>query len=292
LSQLDKFEEKANKIIARIGQLLSKLFLFLIPKKIMTFSHKRIENSKQKINTFKEKVNLKIKSLPSDLKQKSKTVIIVYKNITNKTHDFTEKLRHFDIKKAHKTSILAGIVVLFIPLAVKIKTWYLSLSPETFLAYLATGIFLSFASIQVYNSSMKIAEKNNPEKAIQVEKIDDENTLGRRPAYWNSRKKQFQVSHVTLPVYIETNSNIKSLVIDFTIEASNRYIREYFVKHEHLIKDRLNKTIEPVIPDFPLTLEGKIIIKTKIKKEIDKLLKDLNIEGEIKKITFHHIITG
>ena len=80
--------------------------------------------------------------------------------------------------------------------------------------------------------------------------------------------------------------------MDFTLVASNRYIKEYFYENIHLVKDRLNSSVHPIIPEFPLEQEGKQIIKDKIRLEVNKLIKDLRIKGHIDKVHIHSILAG
>ena len=80
--------------------------------------------------------------------------------------------------------------------------------------------------------------------------------------------------------------------MDFTIVASNRYIKSYFWdnRNNHLILDRLNSRIRPMEILFPLESEGKIVIRDKVREEINILIKELGIDGEIEDVYIHNII--
>ena len=84
------------------------------------------------------------------------------------------------------------------------------------------------------------------------------------------------------------------LTFDFTVEGSNRYIAAYFSSrvNENLIKDKLNNSIEPIVPSFPLEEEGKRIIKLKIKEEINELVQKLKIKGYISKVYINNVLAN
>ena len=83
-----------------------------------------------------------------------------------------------------------------------------------------------------------------------------------------------------MPLYIESIHNPKQVKIDFTVEPSNRYVREYFFENEYLIHDRLNMMVQPVIPGLPLLQEeGKQILEDELFIELNKLIEDQNIKG-------------
>ena len=63
------------------------------------------------------------------------------------------------------------------------------------------------------------------------------------------------------------------------------------MENEYILRDRLSRNIQPIIPEFPMEPEGKVILKRKIKKELNKLVDDLNIKGDISNIYIHSILT-
>ena len=95
-----------------------------------------------------------------------------------------------------------------------------------------------------------------------------------------------------MPIYVESAKDIHSLIMDFTMESSNRYIKKFFDKNTHYLQDRLNSTIEPIVPTFPLEQEGKQIIKEKLKQESNQLIKDFKIKGKIEKIYLHSMMAS
>ena len=129
-----------------------------------------------------------------------------------------------------------------------------------------------------------------------------------RPKYHGMNEKVFTIKGFVIPVYVdhkkskgalidtrgdvEQVSRLKKIVIDFSLVSSNLYIKSYFADNNnlHLIMDRLYTRIRPIEIDFPLELEGKIIITEKIKDEVNILIKDLNIDGEIEDVYVHRMV--
>jgi len=116
----------------------------------------------------------------------------------------------------------------------------------------------------------------------------------RKPAFFKFKDREFSVDDIYFPIYIKSTNSIKRLILEINLRASNRYIKTFFTENNmrnlDLIYDRLNLTTEQIIPHFPLTDEGKFIIKRKIKIELDILLRDIGIKGEIEKVFISQII--
>ena len=106
--------------------------------------------------------------------------------------------------------------------------------------------------------------------------------------------KQFVLRNLSLPVYTEHNGKgkIKKLMIDFTIETSNKYTKEYLSLNTHLIKDRFNGMARPLPLSFVLRGQGRTILKEKLKREINRLIDELRIKGSIEEVTIHSILVG
>lgn len=118
----------------------------------------------------------------------------------------------------------------------------------------------------------------------------------RKPAFNKYKEREFLVDDIYFPIYIKSSNSIKRIILDLNLRASNRYIQTFFTENNSrnldLIYDQLNLTTEEVIPHFPLTPEGKYIIKRKIKIELDILLKNLGIMGEIEEVFISQIIAA
>lgn len=116
------------------------------------------------------------------------------------------------------------------------------------------------------------------------------------PIIFGLKKRVFEVKDVYMPVYIQSAAAMKSLYMDFAFESSNRYIKAFFEQiygvNQRLIQNKINTSIEPVVPEFPLKEEGKRIIKEKVKKDMNDLLKELGIKGEVEEVYIKNILAG
>ena len=127
----------------------------------------------------------------------------------------------------------------------------------------------------VAHCSKKLSEKTTKtDQAVEVEEVKDGDAISRRRGYKRAKEKHFVIRNVSLPVYFSTKTKYKKLIIDFDIKSSNRYIKAYFDSNLHLVKDKLNNSLEPISVSFPLNDEGKMIIKNKIKREMNELILD------------------
>ena len=111
-----------------------------------------------------------------------------------------------------------------------------------------------------------------------------------RTPYFRQVEKQFEVDNIILPTFLKKERGFKKIIIDFTFEASNKYIKAYFEKNPHHIQDMLNIAVEPIPIAFPLQDEGKQIIKKKMIIEMNNLLGELKIGGKITDIHIRRIL--
>ncbi len=168
---------------------------------------------------------------------------------------------------------------------VKFKEYIDTLKPSTIwtTATLASVTIIAAVSIW-YNSEDLYLKVRGPASA------EDNVEIGVRPDYYKKDEKHFTIFHLRMPLYIESIHNPKQVKIDFTIEPSNRYIREYFLENEYLIHDRLNLMVHPIIPSLPLSEEGKQILKDKLLIELNNLINDQKLKGEIKEVYINSIL--
>ena len=150
------------------------------------------------------------------------------------------------------------------------------------------SIVLFFSSLFIYKEYKRLEDKigrtiSSFSQTPNQEKRD-------RPPYYQLALRTFKVDSISIPRknFGSTSDHYKSMVIEAKIISSNIYIAQFFKKNPHYTKDKFNNTIMPVEFDFPLDKEGKVVIKEKIKNELDKLIKDLKIIGHIEEV---HIIS-
>ncbi len=283
-----KIEELINGFITSLMSLLGGKAKDLTPKKIK----KNIENSKELLTSrrgeLKEKLSKsKDKAIAKAIEAKGKIEKVKENSVTT-----IQKARETDIKKIRFAQIFAAISAFLAPPLIKLKTWYLNLQPTEIASFVTLSTVATLASVNIYVQSNKMAEESRSPASELVEEVEKATAVSRRPAYFKRKEKQFLVSNVILPAYIKKNGAVKKLVIDFTFESSNRYIKNFLWENSYYVHDVLNSTIEPISIDFPLEEEGKTIIKEKIQREINGLLKRFEIKGEIKEVYIHSMIAA
>jgi hypothetical protein len=277
-----KLEQKLNNHIQTLAARIQSFFKELTPKK-----------SKEIFQNKKELLKKKQQAYYSKLQNTKEKLKSTQKKITSKASQKVAKAKSIDVKKVKLSHVLAGFTAFLIPVLSSLKAWYLTLKPKTLAIIIAGGTTVSLASLNIYVQSKKIAdESTTADQAELVEKLEKANSLTRRPTYFKKEEKQFKITSVFLPIYLESNNAMKRLEIDFTIQASNKYIRAYFNKNHYLVRDALNTEINPISVDFPLKQEGKVVIKEKIKKELNILLDKIDIQGEVTEVYIHSIFGG
>ncbi len=170
-----------------------------------------------------------------------------------------------------------------------------AVSPAKAVGITCTVTAFSLTGISVYQNIQEINEKNNPKKTREVASVDEEfRKQWSRSSFRNAHDRTIFLRGVDIPIYIKNRDGMKSLLIDVRLETSNRYTAKFFYipKNEVLIRDRLNSSLQAVVPDFPLQPEGKKIIKEKVRLEVNKLIEELKIEGNVDKVYIHSILNG
>lgn len=287
-----KIELFLNSLIEQVYSALGRTLSSLTPKKIK----KTIGDSQTKYNQSKTKAKKAIdlhgtKAISKALVAKNKTIETAAK-IQNKSVETIIKAKEVDYKKVDYKKLILGALFIFTPIFIKLKTWFLNLSPKFILGSTIAMTAATLSSITIYTQSKKISEKSSASAREPASEVDNATAVSKRKGYYKLDEKRFTVNHVIMPVYIGSPSNLKTLSIDLTFVSSNKYIKSYFVNNRYLIKDKLNTTIQPLIPEFPLEVEGKSIIKEKIRTELNILIKDLKIQGEIKEVHINSILAG
>lgn len=118
----------------------------------------------------------------------------------------------------------------------------------------------------------------------------------KKPKFTNFEEREFFVPDVFVPVILKNRPDITRIYLDIKLRSSNKFIKIYFTENNFInmdkLVDRYLSTLGPIIPVFPLTDEGKNILKNKIKLETNELLKQLKIEGEIEEVIIQDILAA
>lgn len=102
-----------------------------------------------------------------------------------------------------------------------------------------------------------------------------------RPVYYKQQTREVSLNNIKVPVYVEGVTELRALIVDFSAVASNRTTRQWIERHEFQVRDHLTMTIEPVLPAFPLTDEGRTMLADKVRTELNNFLAMNKVEGEV-----------
>lgn len=277
-----------NLLLSLFGPIREKLH-GLIPSRIKrTISHGKNFKEK-KTNQFEKKILSLRGKFSHNLGHYGERA----KKLKGKSIGFISQVKKADVKNIDYRRSLLALAALISPLLIKLKVWYLGLKPSTIVTFVSLSTIGTLTSLNIYVQSNKIQnESSRPPAAELVDEVERATEVSRRPAYFKKGEKQFKITNIVLPSDLQNDGPLKKLVIDFTFESSNKYIKQYLWRNPHLIQDALNSKIEPIAIGFPLTNEGKAVVKEKIKKEMNALLEKLHIKGKIKEVYIHSLIAG
>lgn len=273
-----------DSLIIKIIKKFWELYHKLTPKK---FQNLLIGIREKSI----EKKNLMIVWFQTTIAKIAALVPMIMAKITGSIGNFQGHITHWVLtlrslkgKKFNFKGFVLGIWNFLKYPFVQFKAYLDTLKPSTVWTATALVLLTVGSSLGIwYNSEDLYFKVRGPASAEEVE-------IGVRPNYYKKNEKHFTIFHLRMPLYIESIHNPKQVKIDFTIEPSNRYIREYFLENEYLIHDRLNLMVQPIIPSLPLSEEGKQILKDKLLIELNKLIKDQRLKGEIKEVFINSIL--
>ncbi|EQC49527.1 hypothetical protein M899_3050 [Bacteriovorax sp. BSW11_IV] len=284
-----KIEKIINNILGTFFALLGSFIKKLTPSKIKTTireSKKVASNTKSNLRGQLDKTKEKANKLAHNSTKLAKQKI-------EQASQKARKAKSFDWKSIDLKKIGVILLALFGPRLLKLKMWYLSLKPMTVVSFIVAGAATSLTGITVYTQSKSIVEKTTEAERIPASVIS-KYVQKRGGDLHLIDQRSLRLGNVQMPVYVESQKHLNTLIMDFTIISSNRYIREYFfdMNNETLLRDRLSSTVQPFLTDFSLEEEGKTIIKNKIKKEVNALIKDLQIKGEVEDVYIHSLLAN
>jgi hypothetical protein len=137
------------------------------------------------------------------------------------------------------------------------------------------------------NAAFQKIGHQSPIKTIKIKQV-----LPGRPSYYRQTEKIFSVTDISLQLFLEDTHRNRQAWIDFSIVASNRNVILYLKDHEIELKDHLTNNVEPVIPQLPVEEEGRLIIKDKLKMEVNQFLQKNGIEGKVLEIYIDYLMVS
>ncbi len=137
------------------------------------------------------------------------------------------------------------------------------------------------------NADFKRIGHENPIKAISLKQV-----MQKRPAYYRQEERIFSIQDFNLQIFLEDTHRNRQVWIDFSILASNRNVVLYLKDHEVELRDHMATNVEPIIPQLPIEEEGRLIIKDKIRIEIDAFLQKNSIEGKVLEVYIDYLMSS
>ena len=288
--------DKINTLLLKLFKVIKNGISKLIPQKLKDLDKNlknKIQESKKelikRLIDFKDKSIVFSKKLLKDLKS-------IKRSVSRNFRQLNSFIENFSIKKIDFKKILLSLLAFLNVPFKKITSFLSSIPTEKYIIGFVSLIILSTFTLISYNSINEIYKNKTGEDLIKFSTPEEkkEPDFIERPVYFKREKKQFTIRDINLPIYVESINAIRMLTLDFTIEGNNRYIAAYFKtgRNEDLIKNQLVKGVEPIIPTFPLNEEGKRILKNKLTKEMNILIKSLDIKGKISKVYIDNILAN
>jgi len=291
VGKFQKIEDLINKLLLSFISLFKNLVQKATPKKVT----KAIDTTKSSIKNKTDKVGAttkkaKDKSLHSIFKVRD-VIFGVKAKIIVLIGTIIAFIKAFNLSQIEPAKIKVLLKKVYTPLANKINSLFSSIQPQTVAGVVVGTTVISLGSLGVYTSSKNISEKKAAARE-PASKVEEATAISKRAHYYKQQEKEFRILNQFMPLYVKSSKKTRSIRVDFTFVSSNRYIKEYFQKNIFLIKDKLNSTLEPIVPSFPLEKEGQKILKDKIRSELNILIKDRKIKGTIKEVHIHSILAG
>jgi len=225
------------------------------------------------------------KSIPNELKNKlssPRTLIKVdYMGVFATALDAGTKA----FKKYQQYSPVKAVVAALSAPFVYLYQWATGLKPAHFvvLFVFTTASVFSLMGIVVQSQKMLATEQASRAPASAEESYG-------RPAYHKLNERELSFNNVKIPVYVTGINELRALIIDFSVITSNRATKKWLEKNEFQMRDHLIQTLEPVLPSFPMTDEGRTMVSDKLKSELNAFLALHEVEGEIKEARLVYIL--
>lgn len=277
---IDKINHLLLIVIDKLLALISKW----TPVKIKNF----INQTKEKIEHKKAVVENRIENSKNKIKEKSLEKINFVKTYPIK--EMVDQVKDRGLLLSKKVFTKAFLLSLLVSLLASLKSLKVYLTKYSFKQIAFSFSLLAVTAIggvKLYFTGKEIVERSQKREPASVEK-----KFGVRPPYYKGEQKITVVSEISMPVYFHLKGSQNRVLFDLTLKLSNRALVQFINKHEFEIKDYINSNVEPFTPDFPLTEEGKIIIKEKVLFEINRYIKEKKAEGELLEVYINNMISG
>ncbi len=146
---------------------------------------------------------------------------------------------------------------------------------------------LSEKMMKTLNLDFKEIGHEHPIKSITLKQI-----VPGRPVYFRQAERMITIEDINLQIFLEDTHRNRQVWLDFSALTSNRNAALYLKDHVVEIKDYLTTNVEPVLPQLPVEEEGRLIIKEKIRSELNQFLEKNAIEGKILEIYIDYLMAS
>lgn len=273
---LYKLENFINSLILKLGERL----LLLVPPKARVF-FETFDERWLKFITF-------IKALPALLKEKFPGLKSYARNFNFKEKllkPLREGLAKYNAGQKEKAGQLK---VLFLAPCLIVGQWLkgLTVAQSLLLMFFSGASILSGISIISSSSRLMQGQESGRAPASSDEVSYD------RPAYYKKDTKHVTFTNLRLPVYVPEVNQVRSVDIDFTATMTTRESKLFLERMEFQVRDHLILEIEPSLASFPITDEGKEIIRKKLSRELNAFLKTHKITGTVEDLKVVYILAN
>lgn len=273
---LYKLENFLNALILKCGDKL----LSFVPPKIRAFFG-TLDQRALKFLAF-------LKALPALLKEKAPGLKSAAKNF-----DYREKillpLMEAGAKYNSGRKEKAGkLKVLFLAPFLMLSQWLQGLSSAQALLLLFFSGASILSGISIISSSSRLMQGSDAGRTPASE----EEVSYDRPVYYKKDTKHVTVTNFRLPVYLPKVNEIRSVDIDFTATMTTRESKMFLEQMEFQLRDFLIQEFEPTLATFPLSEEGKEIVKHKLTSEIDQFLKNHKVNGHVEDMKVIYLLAN
>lgn len=297
---LTDFENFLSKIILKVWSIICypfvKFFTLIVPlfSKIIKFFSDLLRYLVQSIISFAQVLNSmfgprawnyyrhKIKNFIEQVQNEKAEKI----KLKEKKNEFNEKNTK-DQQTVSKKSFFDEIGLFFDAFFDRLG----KISPLRFTIMGLLFLIILINSLHFFTSSNQLVFTINEDKSSEAQR-SIASTLEEIPAYYNDISRLSDIKGIKIPAYTSNIDKIRSLELDATILFYNTSGKLFFDANLIIFVDHLSMTLEPVMPKFPLTPEGKMILKEKIKNEITHLLKNEGVDSEVEQVFFTNIFAN
>ncbi len=255
--------------------LIHKCWIKFCPQKIQNFFNKLHHVFFGIIPDFYRKQLTSVKAAPQEILK------IDFKGLFGSA--MSEGLKAFhDLRK--KSPLKAAISVITVPCAYLIN-WGKSLHPIHGILLASFTMGSIFSAFVIGKTTYQIIYRDLIMRGPAA--VDDSYI---RPDYYKKDTRSTSLSSVKIPAIIDGVNGLRSVLVDVSFLASNRETKKLLDVSEFSLRDHIIVTIEPVLPQFALTNEGREMLKEKLEREVNQYLKIHNAPGFVEEVHIIHIL--